>query len=503
MPKNSQPRPPKKKKSHTLAIVILLLVIVMLIAGTAGMIYMSLNLTKAPVSGGSHNNSFISSIFAFVNEKTGTSTPTEPVTEPEPETTVPEETETEPPETTMPEPEHVVSTATISSTGDVLMHIPIINNSRQSDGSYDFEHIFRYLNEYSSAADLAVANLETTLCGTDNGYQYSGYPNFNCPDEIVDDLKDAGFDMLLTANNHSYDTNLVGYKRTIETVRNAGLDNLGTMLTADEPKYTIQDINGIKIGMICYTYAFDEYSSAGQPSLNGMPKISEPGLCNFFTYNNLDGFYEELGGYLEEMRDAGAEATVVYMHWGIEYKLYARDQEKAIAQQLCDMGVDVIIGGHPHVVEPMDLLTSEEDPDHKTVVLYSMGNAVSNQRQGNLSSYITTAHTEDGVLFSITFSKYSDGTVYLESVDLIPCWVYMRNNKSPVEYNILPLDQDTVDDWQEKYDLSEATFNAAQRSYERTMEIVGEGLEASQEYLAEQKEQREADYLAAVMAPAA
>lgn len=490
---------PKQHRSHTVAIVVLLTIIALLIAGTAGLIWMCVNMTDTPAVAGNRNNDLISMIFDRVGSKAPVPEATVPAeTEPE---AVPTETETEPPETTMPEPEHVVATATISSTGDVLMHMPIVNNSLQSDGSYDFEHIFRYLDEYSEAADLAVANLETTLCGTDNGYKYSGFPAFNCPDEIVDSLKDAGFDLLLTANNHSYDTSLVGYKRTIETVRDRGLENIGTMLTADEPKYIIKDINGIKIGMICYTYAYDT-STAGQPSLNGMPKISEPGLCNFFTYNNLDGFYDELGGYLEEMKDAGAEATIVYMHWGVEYLTYARDQEKAIAQKMCDLGVDVIIGGHPHVVEPMDLLTSEEDPDHKTVVLYSMGNAVSNQRLGNISS-INTAHTEDGVWFSVTFSKYSDDTVYLESVDLMPCWVYMRNYKAPVEYNILPLDTETQDDWQEKYDINETTYNAAVRSYDRTMAIVEEGLTASQEYLAQQKEQREADYLAAVTAPAA
>lgn len=485
----------KQHGSNTPLIVVLLAIIVLLIAGTVMMLWMCLNVASAPAPDGG----FVGAILSLFDRPSLSAEPE--VTQPE-EVTVPEETETEPPETTMPEPEHVVSTATISSTGDVLMHMPIVNNSRQSDGSYNFEHIFRYLEPYSSAADLAVANLETTLCGTDNGYPYNGFPAFNTPDEIVDGLADAGFDLLLTANNHSYDTGLVGYKRTIETVRSRGLDNIGTMLTAAEPKYTIQDVNGIKIGMICYTYAFDT-STAGQPSLNGMPKISEPGLCNFFTYNNLDGFYSEIEGYLNEMRNAGAEATIVYMHWGIEYITYARDQEKAIAQHLCNMGADVIIGGHPHVVEPMDLLTSETDPEHKTVVLYSMGNAVSNQRLGNLSSYINTAHTEDGVWFSVTFSKYSDDTVYLEGVDLIPCWVFMRNNKSPVEYNILPLDLNTEDEWMELYNISETTFGSAQRSYERTMEIVGEGLSAAQQYLAEQYEQREANYLAAVMPNAA
>lgn len=504
MPKSSQPPRPKKRRNHTGSIVVLLIIIALLIAGIAGMIYLCINITSAPVKV-ERNDSFISAMLGMLNKQVenipdisipnSTSAPsTEPPTEP------PTEPETEPP-TTMPEPEHVVATATISSTGDVLMHMPVVNSGLRSGGVYDFEPIFRYVKEYTSAADLALANLETTLCGTDNGYSYSGFPNFNCPDEIVDGLADAGFDILLTANNHSYDTGLVGYKRNIETVRDRGLGNLGTMLTAEEPKYLVQNVNGINIGMVCYTYA-TSVSADGRPSLNGMPQISEQGLCNYFTYDNLPRFYEEVESYIAGMRDSGAEAIVLYIHWGAEYVTFVRDQERAIAQKLCDLGVDVIIGGHPHVIEPIELLTSETDPEHKTVVLYSMGNAVSNQRLGNLSM-INTAHTEDGILFNITFSKYSDNTVYLESVDVIPCWVYLRNNKSPVEYNILPLDTSTEDQWIEKYDLSQTTFNAAKLSYNRTMDIVGQGLEASQEYLAAQKEQREADYLAAVMAPAA
>ena len=405
-------------------------------------------------------------------------------------------TETEPPteETTLPEPEHEVAKATVSSTGDILMHMPVVDTGLQSGGGYNFDSIFQYLGAYSGSADYAVANLETTLCGTDNGFPYKGYPNFNCPDEIVDALKNAGFDMLLTANNHSYDTTLVGYKRTLEVVRGKGLATLGTYLSADETKWTVQEINGIKIGMLCYTYA-DAVGPKGNPRLNLNSEISESGLCNFFLYDNLGAFYTEVQGYLDAMKEAGAEATIMYIHWGIEYQLTQNSNQSAIAQKLCDMGIDVIVGGHPHVVQPIELLTSTEDPNHKTVCLYSMGNAVSNQRQGNISA-ISTAHTEDGVLFSATFSKYSDGTVYLDDVSLIPCWVNLTT--SPKQYIILPLDNSTRDQWQEKYQLGDTTLAAAQRSYDRTMAIVGDGLSASQDYLAQQRQARDDAYEAAI-----
>ena len=408
--------------------------------------------------------------------------------------------ETEPPTTTLPEPAHVVSTASILSTGDLLMHISVFNSGKQSDGSYNFDSIFRYITDHVSAADYSVANLEVTFAGTDNGFPYSGYPRFNCPDALADATKNAGFDMLLTANNHSYDTTLVGFKRTLEVVRGTEQETLGTYLSPDEQKWTIKEINGIKVGMLCYTYATG-VDSKGAPQLNGNAAMSEAGLCNYFTYDNLTRFYDEVQGYVDDMKAAGAEATVIYMHWGIEYITYARDQEKAIAQKLCDMGIDVIIGGHPHVVQPVDLLESTVDPEHKTVILYSMGNAVSNQRLGNISS-VSTPHTEDGVLFSITFSKYSDDTVYLEGVELVPTWVNLNANNGSRQYNIVPLVDSERSEWMTKFNMTENQFNDAQRSYDRTEAIVGDGMTKVQTYLEQEKQTREENYLLAVQSAA-
>lgn len=410
--------------------------------------------------------------------------------------------QTDPPrETTLPQPEHVVTTAAIGAMGDLLMHMPIFDDLtkynaevQQNDGSYDFESVFRYLGGYTSSLDFAVANLETTLCGTDNGYAYSGYPLFNCPDEVVDGVKDAGFDLLLTANNHSYDTSLVGMKRTLDVIRSRGLKTLGTYASSDLQKWTIQEINGIRVGMLCYTYATSE-TEDGRPSLNLNAAISEPGLCNYYTYGNLEAFYTEVSGYLQDMKNEGAEATVIFMHWGQEYILTENEQQNAIAQKLCDLGVDVIIGGHPHVIQPMELLTSTVAPEKKTVCIYSLGNAVSNQRKGNLQA-ISTAHTEDGVLFSVSFEKYSDGTVYLAGVNVLPTWVNMHNNqRGKTEYNILPLDVEVKEQWQSLFNLDASTVKKAEESWARTMEILGVGLDEVKAYLADEKTARDAYYL--------
>lgn len=466
----------KKRYTRSLLAALKIVFVVVLIAAASGSVlfawrFMHNQNTEVSVSGGTDADMPVISV---------TEMPTEPPTE----------------APTEPEPEHVVSRATIGATGDLLMHMPVINSGLLSDGSYNFDYIFKYLSEYTNAADFAVANLETTLAGSERAY--SGYPNFNCPDEIVDGARNGGFDMLLTGNNHSYDTGDAGFFRTIETVRSHGLETLGTMLTADEPKYVIEDINGIKVGMISYTYqGIPDGAVSGRVYLNGiMLHEGAENVVNTFIPNSPESFYTEVEGYAQQMRAEGAEALVIFMHWGVEYTTTPVAHQTQIAQKLCDLGFDIIVGGHPHVVEPIALLSSTVDPSHKTVCLYSMGNAVSNQRASVMESQ-PEGYTEDGVWFTMTFCKYSDGTVYLEDVNLIPCWVNLRTTNGRYYY-ILPLDSTKQDNWAELLDLGEVSLAAATRSYNRTMGIVGDGLTQSKQYLADQQELRDANYLAAV-----
>lgn len=380
-----------------------------------------------------------------------------------------------------PKPITKVSTATVVATGDLLMHEPIFNNAKQSDGTYNFDNIFTYLSEYAGKADYAVANLETTLRGIEDGYSYKGYPQFNCPDSIVDATKLAGFDMLLTANNHSYDTRYKGMIRTLEVIDQKGLDRLGIIKEETEKRYTVKEINGIKIGMICYTYETD--TDPDDVALNGIALNDDAAKrVNAFSYGELDTFYETIDGQFKAMKADGAEALVLFIHWGDEYQTKQNKKQSAIAQKLCDLGVDVIVGGHPHVVQPIDLLTSETDPSHKTVCLYSMGNAVSNQRRERMN--LKTGHTEDGVLFEFTFAKYSDGTVVLEDADILPTWVNMFTSKATGKkvYQIIPLDTDKTD-WKEAFDLTDTSKKKAEESLERTQKIVGDGLKEVQDYL--------------------
>lgn len=445
--------------------VLLIVVILLMIAITGFVVWLCIDLAESPAA---------------------PSLPQAPSeTQSVPETSAPA-AETQPP-TVQAEPEQVVSTATVAAMGDLLMHLPVVNTTRQDDGSYNFESIFRYLKPYTESYDYALANLETTLGGTD--IPYSGEPLLNSPDSLVDGVKDAGFDMLLTANNHASDTHTAGLLRTLEQVRARGLATLGTQLSADEPKYEIAELNGIQIGMVGYTYATG-VTGDGRPRLNGNSPVEKAGIVNYFLNNNLEPFYAEVEALLETMRQAGAEATMVFLHWGTEYQTTEKPIQRTIAQKLCDLGVDVIVGGHPHVVEPVALLESTLDPQHKTVCIYSLGNAVSNQRTG-FSSQFPDGYTEDGALFTVTFEKYSDGQVYVADADVIPTWVNMHTSQGKKEYNILPLEKAKEDQWQETFQLSDELLANAQKSYERTTGIVGEGIQACKDYLAQAKIDRE------------
>ena len=269
-------------------------------------------------------------------------------------------------------------------------------------------------------------------------------------------------------------------------IRSKGLQALGTNLHSGEQKYRIEDLNGIRVGMLCYTYEDSQDPNQVTFNYNPLPRDSSDLVCSFPKFQNAksrEPFYEELAAQMAEMRQKGAEAIVLFLHWGEEYHLEASADQREMAQRLCDLGVDLIVGGHPHVVEPVELLTSREDPKRKTVCLYSLGNAFSNQRREEMTSQ-KSGHTEDGMLFEITFRKYSDNSVFLSNVEVIPTWVNKYTNAEDLrEYNILPLKDSLRDQWQTLYGIDALTFEKAAESYGRTMEIVGPGLTESNLWL--------------------
>lgn len=373
-------------------------------------------------------------------------------------------------ETTAPTEPFIVSTASIGVTGDVLMHSPVMNAARKPDGTYDFSDNYVFMQDYFNSFDLMIANLEVTLGGPDAG-EYRGYPTFNCPDDVVDGLLVSGVDMLLTANNHTYDTGHKGFMRTQQVLNEKGMLHLGTRQSEEEKNYMVQDLNGIKVGMLCYTYETGD-TSDGRKCLNGIPvNKDDTNLINSFSYGDLDGFYSEVTTALESMDQEGADFSMVFIHWGDEYQLSPNTHQTKIAQGLCDLGVDVIVGGHPHVIQPFETLTSESG--HNTYCIYSVGNAMSNQRRDTLSTG-NAQYTEDGMVFSVSFEKWNDGSVNISEINILPTWVNKEWRDNKQNYNMIPLDT-TVPVW-DCYKVGNVANTY--KSYERTMSIIGEGINA-------------------------
>ncbi len=370
--------------------------------------------------------------------------------------------------------------ADLTVAGDMMLHLPIVRTSQTMDG-FDFSPVFSYVTPYLSSSAYTVANLETTLSGTD-GIEFTGFPNFNSPDAVALSAKAAGIDMLLTGNNHCYDYGTAGLKRTLTVLQSHGIASLGTSASRDQSRHSIQNVGGIQMGMLSYTFA--DIDDAGNATLNGMTTDSSgAGLINVFDYDHLSRFYTEIEGEIQTMRGSGAEISILYIHWGEEYSTVVSDAQREIAQKLCDLGIDVIIGSHPHVVQPLELLSSTVNPRHRTVCLYSAGTLLSNLRAETIG--MPTSHCEDGVLLRLTFGKFNDGSVRIIGIRLLPTWVLVQGEGDDRDFFILPLDS-SVPDWASHYSLSADELSNAKASYNRTMELLTPGLNKINNYMIEQ-----------------
>ena len=323
-------------------------------------------------------------------------------------------------------------TIKIGNVGDILIHSPIFRSVAQSDGSYNFNPIFKYVKEYYESYDIMVADLEQPLAGKEKGY--SGFPLFNAPDSIATALKQNGVDVVLTANNHCYDQSESGFHRTMDVLEQNNLDYIGSRKETSKP-YIIKSAKGINVGMINYTYETQRLTDTKY--INGIPMSqSTKDLLNTFNYDDLEAFYKDIETNISNMYKDGADVIIAYMHWGTEYSLTANSYQTQMAQKLCDLGVDVIVGGHTHCIEPTDLITSEIS-GKQTPIIYSTGNQLSNQRKETLSSFpASTPYFEDGVIYEIEFSRKKDGSVVLSNISYTPTWCNLFGSN----YYIIPLE---------------------------------------------------------------
>lgn len=337
----------------------------------------------------------------------------------------------------------------ISAVGDIILHDEQIWSAyNEENKAYDFMNNFKYVKNFIEKSDIAYGTIEGTYAGEEIGY--SGYPNYNGPDSMIDALKDTGFDIINVATDHSLDKGLEGVSKTGEKIDK-------DMTSIGNKKYIIKKVKGIEIGFTSYTYE----SKEGE--LNGN-KIPEDINLNTFSYNKLDKGLEEMKALVEEMKNEGAEFIVFGMHWGIEYNTEPSKYQVKIAEALNEYGVDLILGSNPHVVQPIEEIEGKDG--HNTLVAYSLGNFISNQRLETMGD----RRTADGVILNLTLDKSRKG-VKIEKWDYTPTWVYKipRENKKS-DYYILPVEETLNSEEGKK--LDKETLNQLNKSLESTKSIV-------------------------------
>lgn len=299
--------------------------------------------------------------------------------------------------TYLPPPADSISEISINLVGDLMCHLPQTKNSKLSNGSYNFNPSFEYIKPYLQNADLTIGNLETTFAGT--SLPYAGYPAFNSPDEYCAAIKNAGFDFLVTANNHSMDTREAGLLRTIEVIKKNNLGYAGTYLNQrDHDSIRIVNVKGIKLAILNYTYG-----------TNGSYPISD----HKYMLNIIDSI--DIVDAVKLAKKLGAEIVLVYYHMGVENVTEPTQAQKDAVRFALQAGAALVIGAHPHMVGPTQKLYSETIKD-TAFVAYSLGNFLSNQYW---------RYTDAGVILKLNIQKnHTKKTVYFKNASYMPTWVY-------------------------------------------------------------------------------
>ncbi len=332
-------------------------------------------------------------------------------------------------------------TLTLMFIGDVMSHTPQVDAARLEDGTYDYAPCYRFLAPYIASADLCIANMEVPLAGP----PYTGYPKFSCPDNMMAQLFEAGVDVFLTSNNHTCDKGSKGLRRTIQLMDSLGIPHTGTYLDSADFQARnplIVERNGFRIAVLNYTYG-----------TNGIPSP------NPFIVNYLDS--NAIARDIARARTLNADYIVVMPHWGIEYARKQNKHQEGYAHYMYECGADMVIGGHPHVVQPITLENRDSFGIPQRITAYSLGNFVSNQRK---------RYTDGGIIFKCKIVRYEDHTVKVIHYEYLPYWVYKGFCHGKYQYYILPAKHATENcSW---YNIHGADSVALNLFYQDTKELI-------------------------------
>ena len=298
-----------------------------------------------------------------------------------------------------------VEEAEVLFVGDAMQHGPQINAARRAGGTYDYSECFAAIKPYIESADYAVVNFEATLGGS----PYSGYPQFSAPEQYATALTDAGFDFFLLANNHILDRRDKGLHRTITTLDSMRIPHAGIYhdkAQRDTVVPAIVDVKGMKMAILNYTYGTNGISVQG------------PAVVDYIKR-------DKIAADIKAARDAGADLIAACMHWGVEYQLSPNREQTDLANYLVDQGVDLVIGSHPHVVQPMEMRTRADGS--KALVVYSLGNFISNQNDTN---------SRGGAMTRVKLRRNPAGKA--EVVDANYALVFVDKANGKHNYRLLP-----------------------------------------------------------------
>jgi poly-gamma-glutamate synthesis protein (capsule biosynthesis protein) len=296
-------------------------------------------------------------------------------------------------------------TVSLIFAGDIMGHSPQYKaayNARNNSFNYDI--CFKSVKSYIQSADFAIANLEVPIAGK----PYSGYPNFSSPDELLDALKNAGFKVLLTGNNHVLDRGKVGLERTIKQLEKRNLRHLGSYIDINQRDSIypiVLESKGLKIAILNCTYGTNAH------------QVSNPNLVNYIDSAEIINDIKDLDRF-------GVDFKIMTVHWGTEYELQANQTQRSLAQFFANHGINLVIGSHPHVVQNAEILYGKDSI--QVPVIYSLGNYISNQRLQN---------QDGGVMVKV---EIDTKTKSLIKTSFLPVWVYRGTLNGDYQYHLIP-----------------------------------------------------------------
>ena len=346
--------------------------------------------------------------------------------------------------------EEIDTTFTMTAIGDVMCHnTQYWDAYDKASDTYDFSYVFDDITYYTKIADISIGSLETTFAGSERGY--SNYPTFNSPDALAYALKNIGLDVISTAGNHALDTGFSGLSRTIDVLDDADIAHLGTYKTQeDQDTILFKYVKGIKIAFINYTYG-----------TNGIPVPSGKEFCVNLIDKDL------IKKHIDLAKSQNADIIVACMHWGTEYRTTPDSTQTKLADFLFQNGVDIILGNHPHVLEPMEkrTVTLEDGTTKDGFVIYALGNFICDQNAEN---------TRNSIILNLTITKHVDGKITIDKANYVPIYMYKDTSLTTKKMKLIDINK-TIFNYENYLDdsISESLYNLLKTQLNKITNIVG------------------------------